>query len=45
LALLLDSQNNEATQLEGEEDNIDHVFDATGFEPKAKDEVRGWEEL
>ena len=45
LMLLLDSQDDEATQLEGEEDNIDHAFDATGFKPKAKDKVCGWEEL
>jgi hypothetical protein len=43
--LLLDSQDDEATQSEIEEDDIDHAFDATGFEPKAKDKVCGWEEL
>jgi len=45
LALLLDSQDNEATQSEGKKNDIDDVFDATGFEPKAKDKVHGWEEL
>jgi len=33
------------TQSEGEEDDIDHAFDAMGFKPKAKDKVRRWEEL
>src|SRR6266851_3969325 len=43
--LQLDSQDNEATHLEGEEDDIDYLLDAVGSEPKGKEKVRGWEEL
>ena len=43
--LELDSQDDEATCSEGEEDNIDYLLNATGSEPKGKEEVHGWEEL
>jgi hypothetical protein len=43
--LQLDSQDNEATRLEGEKDDIDYLLDAAGFKPKGKEEVHGWEEL
>jgi hypothetical protein len=41
----LDSQDDEVTCLEGEEDDIDYLLNATGSEPKGKEEVCGWEEL
>jgi hypothetical protein len=43
--LELDSQDDEATCSEGEEDDIDYLLNATGSEPKGKEEVCGWEEL
>ena len=38
-------QDDEGTRLEAEEDDIDDMLDAMGTKPKAKDEVRRWEEL
>jgi len=42
----LDSpQDDEGTHSEAEKDDINDMLDAIGSEPKAKDEVCGWEEL
>jgi hypothetical protein len=37
--------DDEARSSEGEEEDVDQLLDAVGPEPKATDEVHGWEEL
>ena len=37
--------DDEAADSEGEEEDVDWLLDVVGPEPKAKDEIRGWEEL
>ena len=38
-------QDDDVIGLEGEEEDTDLLLDAVGAEPKAKDDVRSWEEL
>ena len=38
-------EDDNATCLKGEEEDMDHMLDATGSEPKAKQDIRRWKEL
>ena len=38
-------EDDDAISSEGEEEDTDLLLDAMGLEPKAKDDVRSWEEL
>jgi hypothetical protein len=38
-------EDNDATCSEGEEEDMDHMLDATGSEPKAKQDIHRWKEL
>ncbi len=44
-ATRLEDEDDKATHSEGEENDMDHMLNAIGSEPKVKQDIHGWKEL